>query len=92
MKKNPRASFHFPSVPLAQANRRTGKHSRIVSEILSDVLKLDESSAIKIDLAQVGEKKADLRAAIHRGAKKQKVQLATASDATCLYVFRSAIK
>ncbi|HTT24672.1 MAG TPA: hypothetical protein VMG82_37495 [Candidatus Sulfotelmatobacter sp.] len=83
------ASLHFPSVPLSQANRRAGKHHRIVRDILSDLKKLDESSAIKIDLAAVGKKKADLRAAIHRAARKAQMQVATTSDEKYLYVFCS---
>lgn len=85
-------SLHFPSVPLAQANQRAGKHYRIVSDILSDLARLDEFSAIKIDLAGFGKNKADLRAAIHRAAKKQRVQLATTSDEKNLYVFRSSLR
>jgi hypothetical protein len=83
-------SLHFPSVPLAQANKRAGKHYRIVRDILSDIARLDEFSAIKINLAVIGKKKADLRAAIHRAAKRQNVPLSTTSDDKHLYVFRSS--
>jgi hypothetical protein len=83
-------SLHFPWVPLAQANRRASKHYRIVRDILSDIAKLDEFSAIKINLAEIGTNKADLRAAIHRAAKRQKIPLATTSDEKHLYVFRSS--
>ena len=85
-------SLHFPSVPMALANKRASKHYRIVRDILSDIAKLDEFSAIKINLAEVGKNKADLRAAIHRAAKRQKVPLATTSDERHLYVFRSSPK
>jgi hypothetical protein len=85
-------SLHFPSVPLTQANQRAGKHYRLVSDILSDVVSLDEFSAIKIDLAESGVKKARLRAAIHRAAKKKKLQVATSSDEKSLYVFRFSLK
>ena len=84
-------SLHFPSVPLAQANRRASKHYRTVRDILSDIAGLDEFSAIKINLAEIGTNKADLRAAIHRAAKRQKVALATTSDEKHLYVFRSSL-
>lgn len=89
-RQSKRVSLHFPSVPLAQANKRAGKHYRIVKDILSDIGRLDEFSAIKINLAEIGKKKADLRAAIHRAAKRQKVALATTSDDRHLYVFRSS--
>ncbi len=59
-----------------------------MSEILSDLRKLDEHSAIKIDLSETGEKKADLRSALHRAAKNNKMNLATTSDEKHLFVFR----
>jgi hypothetical protein len=86
--KHQRVTPRFPSVPLSEANRRAGKHHKVVNEILKDLANLDECSAIKIDLAEIGKNKADLRAALHRVAKKQKVRLATTSDEKHLYVFR----
>jgi hypothetical protein len=86
------AGHHFPLVPLKDASKRNGKHYKIVSDILSDVSKLDPYTAIKIDLAIVGEKKAALRAALLRVAKKRRVGLATSSDEKHLYVFRALPK
>jgi hypothetical protein len=83
---------HFPFVPLTETHRRAGKHHSIVADILSDLAKLDQYSAIKIDLAQVEKKKADLRAALLRAAKKKRVHLATSSDDNHLYVFRPSAK
>lgn len=84
------ASSHFPSVPLAEAiESRSSRHGKIVAEILSDLEKLDEDSAIKVDLADTGEKKTDLRSALHRAAKKGNINLATTSDEKHLYVFRN---
>ena len=88
-KKPQAASSHFPSVPLAEAvDSRTSRHAKIVSEILSDLEKLDQYSAIKVNLTDSGEKKADLRSAIHRAAKKNNTPLATTSDDKHLFVFR----
>ena len=83
---------HFPSVPLTEANHSTSKHHKIVSEILSDLEKLDEFSAIRVDLEASQERKAPLRAALLRAAQKRKIQLATSSDVKHLYVFRSFTK
>jgi hypothetical protein len=80
---------HFPSVPLTEVNHRAGKHHKVVSDILGDLAKLDEFSAIRVDLEAVQEKKGTLRAALLRAAQKRKIQLATSSDAKHLYVFRS---
>ncbi|MGA2391278.1 MAG: hypothetical protein ABSF97_20125 [Candidatus Sulfotelmatobacter sp.] len=88
-KKRQTASCHFPFVPLTEAvDSRTGKHAKIVSEILSDLEKLDKLSAIKVALSETGEKKADLRSALHRAAKKSGMTLATTSDEKHLYVFQ----
>jgi hypothetical protein len=88
-KKQDSARLHFPLVPLTEAaDTRIGKHGQIVAKILSDLRHLDEFSAIKIDLAEAGEKKADLRSALHRAAKKNKLALATTSDEQHLYVFQ----
>ena len=48
-----------------------GKHYKIVSQILSDLKKLDQYSALKVESLKVGVKKADLRAAPHRAAQKK---------------------
>jgi hypothetical protein len=88
-RKQQTASSHFPSVPLAEAvDSHLSKHAKIVSEILSDLEKLDEFSAIKVNLSDSGEKKADLRSALHRAARKNNMTLATTSDEIHLYVFR----
>jgi hypothetical protein len=86
-------SLHFPAVPLAELRSgRIGKHNKMVSDILNDLKKLDEYSALKIDLAAAGYKKADLRSALHRAAKKNHADLVTASDEKHLYVFRRRSK
>jgi hypothetical protein len=87
--KKQQPASHFPSVPLAEAvESRTSRHGKITSEILSDLEKLDELSAIKVNVSEIGETKADLRSALHRAAKKRKTNLATTSDEKHLYVFR----
>ena len=80
---------HFPLVPLIDTNRRAGKHHKILSDIFSDLAKLDRYSAIKIDLAAEGKEKAALRAALLRAAQTRKIPVATSSDEKHLYVFRS---
>jgi predicted NAD/FAD-binding protein len=88
-KVTPTKLSHFPAVTLREANRRVGKHHNTVCNILSDLETLDQYSALKINLAEVGEKKADLRAALLRAAKKQTISLATSSDDKHLFVFWS---
>jgi hypothetical protein len=88
-KKSLKGPVHFPAVPLPEvASQRMGKHGKIVAQILSDLAALEDDSALKIDLVATTTKKADLRSALHRAAKKRKLELATVSNATHLYVFR----
>lgn len=88
-KNNPPPKLHFAAIPLAAAaNRRMGKHHKMVSQILSDLEELDEYSALKVEFLKAGVKKADLRAAVHRAAQKKNMPLATSSDDKYLYVFR----
>lgn len=88
-RKNPSSRLYFAAIPLAAAaNRRMGKHYKMVSQILSDLEKLDQYSALKVEFLKVGVKKADLRAALRCAAQKTNVPVATCSDDKYLYVFR----
>jgi hypothetical protein len=91
--KKKQVSFHFLAVPLTTATRnRNGKHRRITSEILSDLKRLDEHSAVKVNFVDAGVKKADLRSAVHRAAKNRNIDLVTTSDQKNLYVFHRPIR
>jgi hypothetical protein len=48
-----------------------GKHYKMVSQILGDLEKLDQYSALKVEFLKVGVKKADLRAACTVPLRKQ---------------------
>ena len=88
-KEMPHTRQKFRIVPLSDIpNSRTSRHGRIVAEILLQLKTLDASSAIKIPLAEVGERKANLRSALHRAARNARVDLMTTSDENHLYVFR----
>ncbi|PYV53090.1 MAG: hypothetical protein DMG96_35210 [Acidobacteria bacterium] len=86
-KKRRTQPLHFPSVQLTDLPDGHSKHRKSVLEILDHLRKLDEYTSIKIDLAEVGRKKSDLRAALHRAAKKEKLESSTVSDERNLYVF-----
>jgi hypothetical protein len=80
---------HFAAVSLiAVVGGRCGRHAKLVTEIFSDLQTLNDDAALQIDLAEVKEKKANLRSALHRAAKKRKLDLCTTSDEGHLYVFR----
>jgi hypothetical protein len=79
---------HFKT--MAQANvpqGRHGKHQQIVSTILRDLDMLKDGSAIKIPLADLAESKEKVRSALNRATRKAGLTVATASDATFLYIW-----
>ena len=88
-KEIPQTRSFLRIVPLSDIpSSRTSRHGRIVAEVLVQLKTLDPSSAIKIPLAEVGERKANLRSALHRAARNARVDLMTTSDDKHLYVFR----
>jgi len=66
---------------------RKGKHQMIVATILSDLLKLDDGSAIKVPLLDLAESKEKVRSALNRATHKAGRSVATASDGNFLYVW-----
>ncbi len=66
---------------------RNGKHKNLVGEILADLDQLREGSAMKIPLADLGDTKERVRAALNRATRKAKRVVATASDDLYLYVW-----
>jgi DNA helicase TIP49 (TBP-interacting protein) len=79
---------HFKT--MAQVNvpqGRNGKHKQIVSTILKDLDMLKDRSAIKVPLAELVESKEKVRSALNRATRKAGRKVATASDASFLYVW-----
>jgi hypothetical protein len=66
---------------------RHGKHNKIVATILSDLDKLKNGSAIKIPLSELAESKEKVRSALNRATRKAGRTVATASDASFLYLW-----
>jgi D-lyxose ketol-isomerase len=66
---------------------RSGKHKLIVTTILKDLDSLKADSAIKVPLAELAESKEKVRSALNRATRKAGRKVATASDATFLYVW-----
>jgi hypothetical protein len=66
---------------------RNGKHKQIVTQILSDLDQLQPGVALKVPLAALEESKENVRAALNRAIHKGDRAVATASDATYLYVW-----
>jgi hypothetical protein len=66
---------------------RDGKHKRIVSKILSSLNSLQDGSAIKVPLADLGGSKANVRSALNRATRKARLRVATATDEKFLYIW-----
>ena len=69
---------------------RNGKHKSIVTAIIADLDRLENGAALKIELAELGDSKENVRSALNRATRKQKRNVATASDGQFLYVWNVA--
>lgn len=75
-----------PDVPQG----RNGKHKQIVTRILSDLDQLPAGIALKVPLAELAESKENVRSALNRAVNKSGRNVATASDASFLYVWNES--
>jgi hypothetical protein len=84
--KPPRA--HFETMVQSDVPQgRNGKHKLIVSTIIDDLNQLKDGAAIKIPLADLAASKEQVRSALNRATRKSKRPVATAADASFLYVW-----
>jgi hypothetical protein len=82
------APMHFKTMVQADVPQgRNGKHKQIVTTILKDLDGLKEGSAIKVPLDDLAETKEKVRSALNRATRKAGRRVATATDATFLYVW-----
>jgi hypothetical protein len=80
--------MHFKTMVQADVPQgRNGKHKRIVTTILKDLDALKAGSALKIPLSELDESKERVRSALNRATRKSGRDVATATDATFLYVW-----
>jgi hypothetical protein len=83
--------MHFRTmVQLDVPQGRDGKHKLIVTTILKDLDRLKTGSALKVPLAELAESKEKVRSALNRATRKAGRNVATASDATFLYVWNTS--
>ena len=82
------APMHFKTMVQSDVPQgRNGKHKLIVTTILKDLDSLKAGSAIKVPLAELAESKEKVRSALNRATRKAGRKVATATDATFLYVW-----
>jgi DNA helicase TIP49 (TBP-interacting protein) len=80
--------MHFHTMVQADVPQgRNGKHKEIVTTVLRDLDRLRAGSAIKVPLADLAQSKEKVRSALNRATRKAGRKVATASDATFLYVW-----
>ena len=68
---------------------RNGKHHGLIGSILSDLESLKAGMAMKIPLKELRHSKEKIRSALNRATNKQKINVATASDASFLYIWKT---
>jgi hypothetical protein len=79
---------HFKRMAMVDVPRsRNGKHKKIVTAILRDLDDLEEGSAFKVPLAELGDTKENVRSALNRATRKSNRAVATATDENFLYVW-----
>ena len=82
---------HFGTIAQVDVPQgRNGKHKSIVTAIIADLDRLENGAALKIELAELGDSKENVRSALNRATRKQKRNVATASDGQFLYVWNVA--
>jgi hypothetical protein len=80
--------MHFKTMVQADVPQgREGKHKLIVTTILRDLDHLAAGAALKVPLGELVQSKEKVRSALNRATRKVGRRVATASDATFLYVW-----
>jgi hypothetical protein len=69
---------------------RNGKHKETVTKILSDLDQVPKGAAIRVPLSALELGKENVRSALNRATRKSGRKVATASDASFLYVWNES--
>ena len=81
---------HIKTMPQADVPQgRRGKHNKIVSAILNELDQLKDGAALKVPLSELEDTMANVRSALNRATRKQKREVATATDENFLYVWNT---
>jgi hypothetical protein len=67
---------------------REGKHKKIVSQLLGEIERLKQGTALKVALAALPDSKENIRSALNRATRQKGLEVATSSDAEFLYIWR----
>jgi hypothetical protein len=67
---------------------REGKHKKIVSQLMSDIERLERGTALKVPLSDLPDSKENIRSALNRASRQRGITVATSSDAKFLYIWK----
>lgn len=82
--------MRFKSILQADVPKgRDGKHKAIITQLLSDIERLADGSALKIPLAELPDSKENIRSALSRAASQRRLNIATSSNETHLFVWKT---
>jgi hypothetical protein len=83
------SSTYFDSILQHEVPKgRDGKHKHIVMQVLADLEKLADGSALRIPLTALPDSKENIRSALNRATRQRGMDVATSSDAEFLYVWK----
>jgi hypothetical protein len=90
-KNTKKSGRHFATMAQVDVPQgRNGKHKSVVTAIIADLDKLETGAALKIQLTELDDSKENIRSALNRATRKQRRNVATASDGQFLYVWNVA--
>lgn len=85
-------AMHFKTLEQSDVpHGRNGKHKTIVTKILDDLDQIKDGMALKVPLADLNESKEKVRSALNRATRKAGRTVATATDASFLYIWNQQL-
>jgi len=86
--KSKRAPMKYQSISQNDLPQgRNGKHKSIVRELLGDIERLKPGNALKIPIADLPDKKENVRSALSRVTRQRGLLVSTSSDAEYFYIW-----
>lgn len=68
---------------------REGKHKKIVSQLMSDIERLEPDRALRVPLEALPDSKENIRSALNRATHQRGMNIATSSDSEFLYIWKT---
>lgn len=68
---------------------RDGKHKHIITQLLGDINRLHDGTALKVPLLRLPDTKENIRSALSRAARQAKLNIATSSNEEFLFIWKT---